>query len=143
MYAAPPITTVVRITHLAYIWDMLGSSLIPITFLQLFYVSFLLLLWMCHDSGGYWLACHLVWSHARFMVNKGALGEIFSQVAQFSPASVILILFVHEPCCIISGMTALLNTVLLCVSIIPQGKCKLATATCLPFPVYYLYHTVW
>jgi hypothetical protein len=56
------------------------------------------------------------------MVNKGALGEIFSQVAQFSPAAVILILFVHEACCIVLGMTALLNTILLCVSTIPRGK---------------------
>jgi hypothetical protein len=35
MYAAPPITAFVQFTHLAYIWDMLGFSLIPITFLLL------------------------------------------------------------------------------------------------------------
>jgi len=35
MYAVPPITAVVQFTHLAYIWDMLGFSLIPITFLLL------------------------------------------------------------------------------------------------------------
>jgi hypothetical protein len=40
MYPAPSITAVVQITHLAYIWYLLGFSLIPITFLQLFVFLF-------------------------------------------------------------------------------------------------------